>query len=201
MKTKLIFALLIILPVYLSAQVNLTNRNSLSLIGGTVINNSTSTTVGVTGVNAEVNALGIIEYEHHFSNEWSLGLSAGLFSVASSVNVLGVSSILIYPTFFDVLYYPNNFAFGKSTRAYAGIGVGVYNAQADKVGVFPAGVSSINETVFGVRPHVGIDIFIVDWFKFGPNISYHLMSDFSEVIGERKNYSGPAFSLRFGFMF
>lgn len=201
MKIRFVFALLIILPVYLSAQVNLADRNTISLFGGTMINNTTSSTVGISGVDTEVNALGIINYEHHFSNEWSFGLSTGLFSVASSVNYNGVSSIMIFPIFFDLTYYPENLAFGKSARGYAGLGIGAYTAKADKVGAFPAIVSDVNETVFGVRPHVGIDFYLVDLFLVGPNISYHLMSDFSEVIGERKNYSGPAFSLRFGFMF
>lgn len=201
MKTKLVFTLLIILPIYLSAQIDLTNRNAISLYGGTMINNSTTSTVSTAGVNTEVNGIGIINYEHHFSNEWSFGLSSGLFNAATSTDYTGVSSTIIFPTFFDVTYYPENFVFGESARAYTGIGVGIYTAKAEKAGSFPSGISNISESVFGVRPNIGVDFYLVDWFKIGPNISYHLMSDFSEVIGKRKNYSGPAFSLRFGFMF
>jgi len=201
MKTKYVFTLFVILTLCLSAQTDLTNRNSISLSGGTVINNSATASAGIGNVDAEVNMLGIINYEYHFSNEWSIGISSGIFSVASHVGYNGVSSIMVYPTLLEVLYYPENFTFGESARGYAGIGLGAYTAKANKVGVLPIIVASIDETVFGISPQVGVDFYITSWLKAGPNISYHLMTDFDEAIGERRNYSGPAFSLRLGVMF
>lgn len=201
MKTKFVFALLVILPIYLSAQIDLTNRNSISIYGGTIINNASAASVGIGTVETETTVLGLINYEYHFSDEWSLGISTGIFSVASKASYNGVSSIMVFPALLDFQYYPKQLTFGKSARGYAGLGIGVYTAKADKVGILPIIVSSIDETVFGVRPNVGVDFYPTNWLKVGPNISYHLMSDFSVVVGERKNYSGPAFSLRFGFMF
>ena len=201
MKKIFVFSLLFFLPIYLTAQVNLANRNCISISGGTVLNNSSSTVVGVKGVDAELNALGILNYEHHFSNEWAIGISAGLYSASSSVSYLGVSSISVFPVLVEVTYYPESMMFGNSLRGYAGVGLGFYTAKGDKVGAYPALVSSVNESVIGIRPNIGIDYYITDWLKIGPNLAYHVMGDFNEVVGERDNYGGPAFSLRLGVTF
>jgi hypothetical protein len=202
MKVKSFITALVLFPLLLSAQIDLTNRNSISLYGGTMLNNSSSTVVGISGVSTEINAIGTLEYAHNFSNEWALGLSSGLFSIATSTSITGVSNVSIYPTFFELKYYPEAFTLGNSVRGYAGIGIGAYTATANKVGIgLTSIVSNINETLFGVRPHLGVDIFILNWLTIGPNLSYHFMGDFKEVVGERKNYSGPAIAIKFGLVF
>ena len=203
MKAKLFLTLFLLLPSLFFSQVNLTNKHAITISGGGMINNTTSVDVGIASVNTEMNVLGIFKYEYNATNNLAMGFSAGLFSASSNVGITGVSNIAIFPVMFEFTYSPEAFAFGSSSRMYFGLGIGVYGATGNRVGIksgFIPFVSDVSESVFGLRPHAGVDFYITDWFKIGPNFSYHIMGDFSEVIGERKNYSGPAFSIQFGFV-
>ncbi len=182
---------------------NLSGTHSLYMNSGFKMNSGSSANATVSEVKTETNFTGSIGYQYWFENQWSVNVSAGFFSAASDVNYTNVSSIRIYPVLFGISYYPQVLSLGSVGRVHFGVNTGVYIASGSRTGVnlsHPgnSGTSSVNETVFGIEPNVGIDFLVSKWIKIGPAVSYHMVSEFKDVIGKRKNYSGPVFSLNFG---
>ena len=57
------------------------------------------------------------------------------------------------------------------------------------------------ETTLGCRTGAGFSILIGSIFKLGIDFGYNFMGDFDSPIGAEKNYSGPDYSMLFGFVF
>ena len=49
--------------------------------------------------------------------------------------------------------------------------------------------------------NAGLDFLMGSIFKLGLTAGYHLLGDFERPIGSETNYSGPEYSLIFGFVF
>jgi hypothetical protein len=184
---------------------NLTGIHSINMNIGFKVNSNSSTKATVGEVKAETNFIGIIGYQYWFDNQWSVNASVGLFQAEADIKYTNVTSIDISPILFGISYYPETFSLGDVGRIHFGINAGVYRASGTRTGVdltnlANIGTTTIEETVFGVEPNAGIDFFISKWIKIGPAISYHFVGDFDEVIGNRKNYSGPVFSVIAGLL-
>ncbi len=127
----------------------------------------------------------------------------GVFGAESDVTIANVSSISVIPILFGISYYPDRFEIGSVGRPYFGVNTGVYMGTASKTYATRSniGTGTVNETVFGVEPHFGIDFFVLKWVKIGPSFSYHLMGDFEEVVGNKDNYSDAVFFINMGITF
>jgi hypothetical protein len=216
MKSVILFIIFLLNYSVIFSQVDATNNSDKSfrnLSGTHAINmnigfkvNSNNKTIATVGeVKAETNFIGMIGYQYWFNNEWTVNASVGLFQAEADIKYTNVTSIDISPVLFGISYYPETFSLGDVGRIHFGINAGVYRAHGTKAGVdlnniWNAGTTSVEETVFGVEPNVGIDFFVSKWVKIGPAISYHFLGDFDEVIGNRKNYSGPVFSIIAGLL-
>ena len=77
--------------------------------------------------------------------------------------------------------------------------VGDYVGFATKTSNF-MNQTVVSESSLGGQVSVGVDLFVASWFKLGPKLSYHYLSNYSEIIGTTKNLSGAAFSLEVGFV-
>jgi len=184
---------------------NLNGTHSIYLNFGFKVNSSSSATASITGLKAETNIISILGYQYWFDNQWSIHVLIGVFSAEANVNYTNVSSISIVPILFGMSYYPEALSLGNAGRAHFGVNTGIYMGNGSKSGVelnnlSDIGVSSVSETVFGIESNAGIDFFISKWIKVGPEVSYHLISGFKEVIGNRKNYSGAVFSINIGLL-
>jgi hypothetical protein len=183
--------------------INLTGVHSIYISFGFKMNSSNSTIASASGVKAETNFIGSLGYQYWWDNQWAMNVSAGVFSAEANVEYANVSSISIMPVLFGVSFYPEALTLGRTGRVHFGLNVGGYMGSGTRTGInlnniLNAGTSSVSETVFGAEPNAGIDFFVSKWLRLGPAISYHFVSEFSEVIGNRKNYSGPVFSVNVG---
>ncbi len=185
-----------------TTSINLKGKHSLFLQAGFKINSSSSVQTTITDVEAETNVMGCIGYQYWFDPEWSVNVSTGIFNAESNVNLTNISSIAIIPVLFGFSYYPEALSLGTVGRIYFGINTGIYTGSGTKTNLnfSDFGTSTVNETVLGIAPHAGIDFYISTWLRIGPVISYHLISEFQEVMGNRKNYSGPVFCFNVGIL-
>jgi len=199
----LIIVSLLVIQTNASAQnekINLTGRHALFLDGGFKTNSTTSVVVTGGSVETKTGFIGNFNYGYWFDNEWSLTLSAGVFGAEASTNYNNVETNAIIPILFGIRYYPEKLSLGQVGRFYAGLSLGEYMGFATKTKT-AFSTETVNEAVFGGQASIGIDLFAAPWFKVGPKFSYHFISDYSEVIGVKKNLSGAAFALEFGFVF
>jgi len=89
-----------------------------------------------------------------------------------------------------------------SVRPFLGASVGLFRGSQDEVRTgLEMVVASRAETAFGGQLGVGADFIVGRHFMAGVAIDYNLMSDFDEPIGGSRDYSGPEFSLGFGYLF
>ncbi|MBU0473020.1 MAG: hypothetical protein KKF62_02525 [Bacteroidetes bacterium] len=184
---------------------SLTGIHSIYMNLGFKMNSSTSANATVSEVKAESNFIGFIGYQYWLDMQWSVNATMGVFSAEANVNYTNVSSISIIPLLFGISYYPEALSLGRVGRVHFGVNTGIYMGSGSKSSVnfnnlSNIGASSVNETVFGVEPNVGIDFFLSKWIKIGSAVSYHFLSEFKEVVGNRKNYSGPVFSINIGIL-
>lgn len=207
MKKELLLFLmfpLFLLPAF-SQSIELYERHSFALNTGVMMNSQTSSIAGIEGVSTETNVIGFIEYKYWFNNEWAVNVQAGYFGAETNTNFNGVESIMITPVLIGFSYYPDKLTLGNVGRVYMGMNTGIYIANASKsTGGFirtSTSTGSFSESVFGAEPYIGVDFFISRYFRIGPQLSYHFITDFSEAYGTRKNYSGASFSVMVGVMF
>lgn len=188
---------------YSSTNTDLAGRSSVYIQGGTKLNSGSSANVSIASVETDMQFIGFIGYQYWFNNEWSLNGFGGMFNAASNVSPANVSSISIYPAMFGASYYPESLTLGDVGRVYFSASMGVYNGSGSKTtfSFSNFGTEVINESVFGAAAGAGIDLFISDWIRFGPSLSYHFVSQFSEVVGDRRDYSGPVFGFTAGILF
>jgi len=62
-------------------------------------------------------------------------------------------------------------------------------------------VEEHKESAMVVYAGIGFNIILGSLVKLHADMGYNLVTDFLEEIGNRKNYSGPEFSIGLGFMF
>lgn len=203
MKIQFIIGVIFALSITLStvnADTNFKSRHVICVSGGMKLNSSTSTTVSTEKISTETAMIGSIGYEFLFDEYWSINLSLGIFSAESNVSFTGISNISITNFLVGVRYYPDFLRVGSVGRSYAGLNIGgfVGSGSQQTIGPIYVGVGSVSENRFGGQFSVGMDFTLSTWLKIGPMISYYFMSDFEKLIGQSKNYSGPALSLNFG---
>ncbi|MHC1739153.1 MAG: hypothetical protein AB9882_14190 [Ignavibacteriaceae bacterium] len=180
---------------------NLNGSHSICMSFGFKMNSGTSVNTSLTEVKTETNFISTIGYKYWFDNQWSVNISAGLFNVETNSNYTKLSSISVVPVLFGFSFYPEFLTLGKVGRVHFGVNSGIYFGSAVKTStgdLINSETTVVNETVFGAEPNAGIDFFVSKWILLGPAISYHFVSEFKEVIGNRKNYSGVVFSVKIG---
>ena len=184
--------------------INLSGRHSIFIDGGFKTNSTTSVIISSGTVETNTGFVGSINYSYWFENEWAMTFSAGVFGASTSTKFNGVETSGIVPLLFGVRYYPEKLSLGSKGRFYAGLSLGQYigfATQAIKTeSIFGAQAETISESVFGGTADLGIDVFVASWFKIGPKLSYHFLSDYNKIIGTRKNLSGTSFAIEFGFV-
>ncbi len=199
----LIFTITAYSQSFYSPVQDLSGYSSIYIQAGSKLNSSSSASVSITGIKTDVQFVGFIGYQYWINNEWSLNSFAGAFKAASSVSIGNVSSISIYPAMFGASFYPEDLTLGDIGRVYFAASLGVYNGSATKAyfSFSNVGTEVTNESVFGAAVGAGIDLFFFDWLRLGPSLSYHFVTEFSEVVGDRNDYSGPVFAFSAGVLF
>jgi outer membrane protein W len=174
----------------------LAGRHSLFFNAGLRLNTGNFASISANGVNASSGLISAIGYGYWFDNDWSLNFSVGVFSPEASVGSQGVAAGMIVPIQFGLRYYPSFLMLGSVGRPYIGASAGSYLQMSSGIG--GSGVSAGSQAVLGGQLTAGVDLFVANWLRFGPSVSYHAVGDFPV---SRKNYSGAEFSLNAGIVF
>ncbi|NNJ54419.1 MAG: hypothetical protein HKP17_14720 [Ignavibacteriaceae bacterium] len=193
---------------------NLEGRHGLDLNIGIYDNTNITSITSVSGINSSVvtnssiGFMGSIAYQYWFKDYLSFRIGAGaLITDVKTKTTAGaeVSSEVatVAPILTGVNFYPLQISEENSVLPYlsisAGPYIGVYNKS--EVGIATVTQETIVETVIGAKLGAGLDFLIGSLFKLGVNAGYHFMGDYSRPIGSETNYSGPEYSLSFGFVF
>jgi len=157
--------------------------------------------------NASTGFMGSISYQYWFEDYLSLGVSLGalVINATTSAQATDVSTetATVAPLIIGINYYPLQASQQSTVLPYLsgffGPYIGVYSRNEIETIVVES--ETIVETAFGARLGAGLDFLIADIFKLGVGVDYHFVTDFSRPIGGKTNYSGPSYSLTFGFVF
>jgi len=193
---------------------NLEGRHGLDLNIGIYDNTNISSLTSISGLNTSVvtnssiGFMGSIAYQYWFKNFLSFRIGAG--ALVTDVNTKTTSGIevssevaTVAPVLTGVNFYPLQISEENTVLPYvsvcAGPYIGVYSKS--EVGIASVTEETIVETVIGAKLGAGLDFLVGSLFKLGFNAGYHFVGDYSQPIGSETNYSGPEYSLSFGFVF
>jgi hypothetical protein len=179
---------------------NLKGRHSITMSMGFKTNSTMTTNINPFGVETHSGFVGSIAYGYWFDNQWAINFEGGILGAETSAKFYDVSTKSIIPILFGIKYYPAFLSMGDVGRVYGGINFGAYIGFSTQSSYW-LNDEIISENVFGVQPIIGVDLFVADWLKIGPSLSYHILGDFNEIIYPKKNYSGLEFLVNFGVVF
>jgi hypothetical protein len=178
----------------------LKGKNSLMVSMGSNVNSRTDINVGIFNVDMNSGFSGSIAYQHWFENDWAINFQIGVLGVSVNSSNYLVSSNSIVPIQFGVRYYPKTISLGDAGRIFGGINIGAYHGSISRTtGWFNTHIQT--ETVFGVQPVIGLDLFIAKWLKIGPAVSYHFINDFKNLNLSHDDYGGFEYGFSFGIVF
>ena len=188
---------------------SLEGRHGIDLILGLYDDTNITSITGTSVVtNASTGFMGFISYQYWFKNYLSFGIGSG--ALVNNVNTTTTSGAevssevaTVVPVLTGVNFYPLQLSENSNVlpylSAYVGPYIGIYSRS--EVAALQITQETIIETVIGTRLGAGVDFLIGNLFKLGLSAGYHFMGNFSRPIGSEQNYSGPAYSLIFGFIF
>ena len=183
---------------------NVTSTSIVTVINSSEVSNATG---GFTGS---------ISYQYWFKNYLSIriGIGALVTNVENKTyteiepfnnytgyvktEVATISSILTGINFFP-LQLSDEKRFLPYVSFYAGPYIGVYNkSEVQNTSVIE---ETTVQTALGCRTGAGFSVLIGSIFKLGIDFGYNFMGDFDNPIAAKDNYSGPDYSMLFGFVF
>lgn len=180
----------------------ITNFTTTEIIGSNIV------------TNASIGVLGAIAYQYWFANYLAFRIEAGALVTSvdrtvrtnigpTFINEVSTEVATVTPVLTGINFYPlqisdNNIVL-PYISAYAGPYVGIYSRS--EVDFLEITRETVVETVIGARLGAGIDFLVSSLFKLGLSAGYHFVGDFNRPIGSENNYSGPEYSLVFGFVF
>lgn len=155
-----------------------------------------------------------LRYGYWLQENLSVNLSLGMMAVEADSRAgiatdsrmwsLGVSqhSVAVVPLLLGLRYYIPPPAPDTPVRPYVAAGTGVYLGYEARNEV---GLRMLQEsrTLTAAGGHLGggIDIQAGRHVMVGVNAGYHFVTDFTEPLGGRENYSGPEFGIGISWLF
>jgi len=203
---SLILILITMGSVSMAQDLSLKGRSAIELTLGIWGSAKTSNTFGTTGIQSVTGTNGFasgLGYSYWFKEHLSLTVTASLLSAKASSNV-SVSNVTlqastVIPLLFGLRFYVPEPESGDNVRPFLSAMVGTYfGSEATNA---PLSQQTHVETTLGGRLGAGLDFFLGDHFKLDATVGYHLMSDFGNAVGGRKNYNGGEFSVGTGYIF
>ena len=160
-----------------------------------------------TTTRSEANGLlGSISYSYWLEDHVSVHVSTGVMDVDAYATEYGsdthVEASTVSPLLFGVKYQLSRYPIGAAMRPYVSAAVGPYFGVNSNIrSKSGSEVRSYTEAVLGTRIGAGVDLVLSRHFTLGVGAGYHFVSDYSEPIGAKKDYSSPDFSFSFGVVF
>jgi outer membrane protein W len=164
-----------------------------------------SNRVGTTGIQMGTLSNGFapgLGYSYWLKEHLSLTVTASLLSAKATITA-GVSKVTLQASnvillLFGLRFYVPEPEARENVRPFLSAAVGTYFGSEATNALLSQ--QTHVETAVGGRLGAGIDFFVGDHFKLGATVGYHLMSDFGNAVGGRKNYNGGEFSLGTGYI-
>jgi outer membrane protein W len=159
---------------------------------------------GVTSGAKSSGFLGGLAYTYWLRDRIALSVATGLIageatSTASLLGPTGQRASSVMPILVGMRYDLLEPEPGDAVRPYVAAAVGSFLGFEASNTLFSQ--SAHSESAFGGRAGVGVDFFAASWLKLDVNLGYNAMTDFRTPVGARSNYSGPDFSIGFGYVF
>lgn len=181
-------------------------RMGLRNHGGTT---GAATQIGPLGVETTAGAGNVffsLGYSHWLRENVAGHATFGVQSVEanSRAGPLGVSqqAAVICPMIVGMRYYPRRLSLDTAFRPFLTAGIGLITGfQARNEVGFQVVQEAGAMTTFGSRAGLGFDLRMGRSFVAIADLGYNLMTDFSDEIGGRRNYSGLEFGLGLGWQF
>lgn len=180
-------------------------RHGIELGVGLLDNTRSTVTSGGTTISA-LGVGGSLAYTYWLTDDLGLSAQVGAVSVEATVSASGgqseVRSATIVPLLFGLKYQPFRMQGSDRLRPYLAAAVGPFLGTDAGVsaGAGGASVDSRTETALGGRAAIGLDFLASHRVMLGVGAGYRLMTDFSEAIGDDRNYSGAEFTLSVGLL-
>lgn len=180
----------------------------LELVLGAWVPVSSEVSVGIDGVNTSTGVAGLnggFAYSNFFQKNMAvtIALSGLAVDVETSVGSQGVVSrtAVVASILPGIRYYFLESSLKNTTRPYLSISFGPYIGTESESSVGTTVVAkSESFAAFGARLGAGIDFELSRRFMLGMLAGYNLMTDFSEPVGSRVNYSGPDLGISFSLL-
>lgn len=209
--TALLCFLLLATPAMISAgemerRSRIELRMGLRNHGGTT---GAATTVGPLGVEATAGSGDVffsLGYSRWMREDVAGYAALGVMSVGASsrVGLSGVSqrSAAILPVIVGMRYYPTRPTTRTQFRPFLTAGAGPVTGfeSGSEIGLQVV-QKAATMTAFGCQAGAGLDVRMGGSVVMNGTLGYNLMTDFSEAVGGRRNYSGLEFGLGFGWQF
>ena len=205
----------------------LNGKSSLFLSGGLRANSRTFISTNTNYLDTKSDFNEAINYEHWFSEEWALTISAGVIGLqtnttpkysgttitinsyidvgamvgkmaGSSISAKYSSTLSVIPVLIGGSYYPQFLSINSIGRPYIAVAVGGYKGNSYGMKI-PN--QFLEEFVFGGLASVGVDFLVGSGIIIGPKVSYDILSDFTQILNSNKNLSGASIALDFGLIF
>jgi outer membrane protein W len=209
-KTTLALAVLLVAATVSATAQSLEKRHLIELrIGLWNQVSNVRTDVGVGGVSTSVGGsgfLGGLAYGHWLSEGLALRVSVGAMAagVDTEIDGSGVSTetATITQLLLGMRYYFPRSTYGSSVRPFLGAGVGTFigSQVASEVGAVVTAEARTEATIGG-ELGAGVDFLPGRHFVTSVALTFALMTDFEQPIGGSDNYSGPQFTIGFGYVF
>lgn len=198
--------LLFIPSLFVAQDLSIKGRSTLGLEFGLWGGIGTSTSIGLSGTQSEVDGSGFVgglSYAYGLEDNLAVTVSAGLLAVQakSTVGLTSVSQHVssVVPILLGIQYYVPYPTSDTRVRPFFSAAIGSFIGSEVKNEVLVQ--ESRTETAFGGRLGVGIDFLLGSHFKLAAVVGHHVMTDFASSIGGRKHYNGTGFSLGAGYIF
>jgi len=187
---------------------SLEKRSRIELRGG-IWPHGSKTAVRVSGAETTTKTggyMGGLAYNYWLQEDLAMTISllgmVGDLETKTAVSEVSTHTVTIAPILMGVRYYLPRSSFETSMRPFLAAGVGPYIGSETKSEVnLTVLVEQNTVTAFGGFLGGGMDFILSRHFTLGINTGYHFMTDFTEPLGGRDNYSGPEFSFGFGYVF
>jgi outer membrane protein W len=149
---------------------------------------------------------GGLAYSYWIRENVALGLSASILLAESKtqteLGAIYTHNVTIVPALLALRFYLHESDLKSAFRPYAEVGLGSFVASVNKAVIGDQIIQeSKTQTSLGGFAGAGLDFQISHFLMVGTRAGYHFISDYSDSMGGRVNYSGPEINAGLSFLF
>nr|MBN2276108.1 outer membrane beta-barrel protein [candidate division Zixibacteria bacterium] len=133
---------------------------------------------------------------HWINEKWAVTIAISTLSVGLDYRVGFLQTSTSHTSVITFLMGGRYYFSGEDWHPYLSLAVGPYYGIQNQIKIGnDVVIKSTSQSVPGCRLGGGIDLQLSRLFMLDADVGYNLVSNFSENIGNRENYSGPDFTI------